>query len=156
MSNVIRRCHVCGKGQLRPVAKAGRRTHYKNLELEIPADIKIPTCDNCGSQGFDRQTAVALDDGLEKGYREVLRKLWDVAIAKIQKKTSMRRVEQLLGLSEGYLSKVSNGRSDPSAELVAHLMSFANDVVGRTREVESMWKSAERLTKGRVGGKRAA
>jgi hypothetical protein len=148
MSNVIRRCHVCGKGQLRPVAKAGRRTHYKNLELEIPAAIKIPTCDNCGSQGFDRPTAVALDEGLEKVYRQVLRKLWDAAIRKIkQEKLPMRRLEQLLGLSEGYLSKVSNRRSEPSAELVAHLGTLAKDVEGRTRELENLWKSAGELAK---------
>ena len=148
MSNVIRRCRECGVGEIRPLAKAGRRGSYKNLELAIPADLKIPTCNNCGAEWMDRTAATALDGALEKVYREVLRKLWAAAIRKIQQqKLSMRRLEQLLGLSEGYLSKVSNGRSEPSAELVAHLGTLATDVEGRTRELEHLWKSAEQLTK---------
>ncbi len=150
MSNVIRRCRECGVGEVRPLAKSGRRGNYKNLELEIPAELKIPTCNNCGTEWMDRATASALDAGLEKVYRDVLRQLWEASIRKIQKqKLSMRRLEQLLGLSEGYLSKVSRGRSEPSAELVAHLGTLASDVEGRIRELEHLWKSAEQLARHR-------
>jgi hypothetical protein len=148
MSNVIRRCRGCGVGEVRPLAKAGRRGNYKNLELGIPADLKIPTCNNCGAEWMDRATAVSLDAALEKIYRSVLRKLWVASIRKIQQqRLPMRRLEQLLGLSEGYLSKVSKGRSEPSAELVAHLGTLSTDVEGRTRELEHLWKSAEQLAK---------
>lgn len=152
MSNVVRRCHECGEGEIRPVAKAGRRSRYKTMELVVPADVKIPTCNNCGSEWMDLATAKAIDGALEKVYREILRRMWAASIKKIQARMSMRRLEQLLGLSEGYLSKVSNGRSEPSAELVAHLGMLAADVEGRTRELERLWKQAS----GAPSKKRAA
>jgi hypothetical protein len=146
MSNVVRRCHECGTGEIRPVAKAGRRTRYKTMELEIPADVKIPTCNNCGTEGSDMATAKAIDAAMEKVYREVLRKMLTESIKKIRTHLPMRRLEQLLGLSEGYLSKISKGRAEPSAELVAHLSTLSTDVAGRTRELERLWENASQPT----------
>lgn len=142
MSNVVRRCHECGVGEIRPVAKAGRRSRYKTMELEIPADVKIPTCNNCGSEGVDLATAKAIDAAMEKVYRDVLNKMGADAVKKIRERVPMRHVEQLLGLSEGYLSKVAGRRVEPSAELVAHLVTLSSDVAGRTRELEKLWRDA--------------
>jgi transcriptional regulator with XRE-family HTH domain len=79
---------------------------------------------------------------MEKVYREVLRKMLAESIKKIRAHVPMRRLEQLLGLSEGYLSKISGGRAEPSAELVAHLATLSTDVAGRTMELERLWQRA--------------
>jgi hypothetical protein len=142
MSNVVRKCHECGVGEIRPVARAGRRARYKTMELEIPSDVKILTCNNCGAEGTDLATAKAIDAAMEKVYREVLRKMLAESIKKIRAHVPMRRLEQLLGLSEGYLSKISGGRAEPSAELVAHLATLSTDVAGRTMELERLWQKA--------------
>jgi hypothetical protein len=121
------------------VAKAGRRTRYKTLELEIPRAVAIPTCDSCGAEWIDRPTARAIDRALETVYRDTLRAVWGEVMRKLVAQTSMRRVEQALGLSEGYLSKVSNGRSAPSIELVSNLGLIAKDVESRLREIDGIW-----------------
>ena len=112
------------------------------MELEIPKDVEIPTCDNCGAEWMDRQTAQTIDHALERVYRDTLRALWGEVIRKITVHTSMRRVEQTLGLSEGYLSKVTNGRSEPSAELISNLGLIAKDVEPRLREIDVLWRRA--------------
>jgi hypothetical protein len=145
MSNeIVRRCRNCGDGHIHAVAKRGRREKYKTLELKVPADIKIPTCDKCGTEWLDAATSKTLTAALEKEYRAVLHSLAAAAIKKIREKHSTRRLEQLLGMSEGYLSKLSTGRSEPSAELVAHLGLLAADVRRRTRELENMWERASK------------
>ena len=145
----MRRCRECGIGRIRPVAKAGRRTRYKAMQLEIPRTIEIPTCENCGAEWMDRQTAQAIDRSLEPAYRETLRAVWAEVMRRITAQTSMRRVEQALGLSEGYLSKVTNGRSRPSPELICNLGLIASDVESRLREIERIWRRARARPPGR-------
>ncbi len=141
-TKAVRRCRECGVGQVSVLARAGRRARYKTMELEIPSDVEIPTCDNCGAEWMDRLTAQAIDKALEREYRTALRVLWNDLIQKITAHTSMRRVEQTLGLSEGYLSKVTNGRSEPSAELISNLSLIAKDVEIRLQEIDGLWRRA--------------
>ena len=148
MSNeIVRRCRNCGEGHIHTVAKRGRRQRYKTLELKVPADFKIPTCDNCVAEWMDAATSKALTATLEKEYRSALGAMAITAIKKIRETQSTRRLEQLLDLSEGYLSKLSTGKSVPSAELVAHLGLLAKDVKGRTRELENMWQRASKASR---------
>jgi hypothetical protein len=134
-----RRCHECGTGKVIPVAKAGRQERYRTLMLEIPAHVEIPTCDNCGAEWMDPGTARAIDEALKSVYQASLRTLLNKALIKIRARTSMRRVERLLGLSEGYLSKVSNSRSEPSAELVSNLGLISMNPTSRLRDLETFW-----------------
>lgn len=61
-----RRCHECGTGTVRPEAKAGRFVPYRDIKsIEVPAWVPIPTCDTCGSQWIDPETAHVLDEVLE-------------------------------------------------------------------------------------------
>ena len=114
--------------------------------LEIPAHVEIPTCNNCGSEWMDPATARAIDQALKSVYQTALRARLTEAINKIRSRTSMRRVEQLIGLSEGYLSKVSRSRSDPSAELVSQLGLIAMHPADRLRELESFWTRSMKIT----------
>lgn len=66
-----RRCRECGDGVIRPLAKEGRRVPYRDATaLLVPATIEIPTCDHCGSEWIDHQTAVALDEALQPLYEQ--------------------------------------------------------------------------------------
>jgi hypothetical protein len=58
----------------------------------------------------------------------------------------MRRVERLLGLSEGYLSKVSNSRSEPSAELVSNLGLISMNPTSRLHDLETFWTLSKKRT----------
>jgi len=63
---VPRRCHACGTGRVVPVAKEGRTERYHGEVLEIPANLPIPTCDRCGAEWMDPDTARRIDEALGK------------------------------------------------------------------------------------------
>ena len=57
-----RRCRECGEGMVRPLAKAGRTTPFRNMSaLAVPNTLAIPTCDHCGNEWIDPKTAEAID-----------------------------------------------------------------------------------------------
>jgi hypothetical protein len=64
-----RRCRECGKGTIRLVAKPGRRTTYKFLELDAPEHVAIPTCDHCGTEWHNDETAATFDEAMEQACR---------------------------------------------------------------------------------------
>jgi len=65
------------------VARAGRLTMYRNLELEVPAHVVVPTCAKCGAEWIDEAAAKALDEALERVYESKLRTRLDAALEKI-------------------------------------------------------------------------
>jgi len=138
----VRRCLECGEGRIRPVTKQGRTMPYRTmLALEIPTEVPIPTCDHCGSEWIDEQTAAALDEVLEQQYRTELQARLKLALQQIETyaQISGRKLERLLGLSEGYLSHVDNERGNPSAQLVSALALVAEDPKHRLSELERLW-----------------
>ena len=139
-TEVLRKCKECGKGKIRPTARAGRSMPYRNMKaLEIPADFLIPTCDKCGAEWIDESTAEALDEALEKAYRRILRERVKKAIDVIAKYVSQKRLESLLGISQGYLSRLRSGERDPSPELVSNLVLISRDPAARVEELEQLW-----------------
>ncbi len=137
---IERRCGECGIGKVRPTKGAGRTARYKNAQLEIPADLEIPTCDNCGAEWLDPATGERFEAALEQVYRKELRALFERAITLvIDANLPMRRVESALGLSEGYLSKTKQGRSEPSAHLVCSLALIGRDPEVGLSTLERMW-----------------
>jgi len=69
-----------------------------------------------------------------------------MAVRELQKlaaqRVTQRRIERLLGLSQGYLSKIRSGVSNPSPMLVGLLHLLASDPERRLREVEESFGSA--------------
>lgn len=55
-------CGQCGGGTMLPLARAGRRAPFRGVELEIPSDFAILTCDHCDAELLDGETARRLDD----------------------------------------------------------------------------------------------
>ncbi len=132
------RCPVCGQGDVRPLARVGRTARYKNMAaLPLPDDLEIPTCSTCGEEWIDRATALAVDTALEPEYQD---RLWRLAVADLDKlamrHVTQRRLEEILGLSHGYLSKIRSGASRPSVALVSCLHLLATDPEGRLLEME--------------------
>lgn len=140
--SVERRCRECG-GQIRAVARAGRRAAFRHVPaLPVPSDLPIPTCRRCGREYLDARTARLLDNGLEVSYRKLLRGKFERALKAVAREATQARLEQLLGLSQGYLSKVKSGERDPSPELVGELHVLARDPRRRLQELERCWRAA--------------
>ena len=139
-----RRCRECGEGMIRPLAKKGRRMPFRNMvALPVPSTLAIPTCDRCGNEWVDPKTAEALDQALQRAYADELHKRLDAALEKILtiSKIPQRRLEQLLGLSVGYLSRLRGRRGDASAQVVSVLALLAQDPKRRLQELDELWES---------------
>lgn len=132
-------CPECGQGQIVPLARAGRTARHKNMpDLPVPADLAIPTCNVCSEEWIDGPTALALDRALEAAYQRQLQLLAITWLQKLaEQHVTQRHLERLLGLSQGYLSKIRSGASHPSPMLVGYLHLLATDPERRLREVES-------------------
>ena len=142
----VRKCAECGIGNVRPLKGEGRFARYKTMHrLEIPENLSIPTCDNCGAEWLDDKTARELDEALDLAYRAELRSRAVESIEAITKYVSQRKLESVLGLSQGYLSKLRSGDRDPSAELVSQLALISRDPKKRVRELVRYWEE-ERTT----------
>ncbi|CAM3200248.1 hypothetical protein G4177_03090 [Corallococcus sp. ZKHCc1 1396] len=129
----------CNKGEVREVARPGRRTHFRNIpDLEIPADVSIPTCSACGEEWIDEEVAARLDDAMEEVYRAVVAAKVEGAIRDLKPFIAQRDLEQLLDLSGGYISKVKSGK-ETSASLVSVLMLLAEAPRQRIDALRNLW-----------------
>lgn len=134
------RCLKCRYKAVRPRRRPGRTVQFRNMKaLSVPADLPIPTCSRCRAEYIDRETAAGLDAALAKAYRDALRRRVRRAIDLVTEHVSQRRLEALLGLSQGYLSRLRAGQGNPSPELVSHLALIAQDPPTRLREIEKFW-----------------
>lgn len=121
-------------------ARPGRTAPYRNMPaLTLPEDFPIPTCGRCHHEFVDEATGKALQPVLQQAYQQVLQRRVRRAIDAVTCYTSQRRLEQLLGLSQGYLSRLRAGAGTPSPELVSNLALIAQDPPNRLRELERYW-----------------
>ena len=134
-----RRCYECGKGRIRKVATAGRRERYKTMLLEVPAHIGIPTCDQCGTEWADEDTTEQIENALAIVYRERLHSLIEAATTVILRHTTVGRLEELLGLTKGYISRLRSRAKDPRPTLASELALLARDPSKRLKELEAIW-----------------
>jgi hypothetical protein len=137
------RCACCGNNSVRPRTGAGRFRPYRMMPaLALPGDLPIPTCGRCHAQYIDGATADALSQALHAAFEAELRRRAREAVAQVCKHISQRRLEKLIGLSQGYLSRLHAEQGTPSAALVALLALLAQDPPARLREVEVRWVTA--------------
>lgn len=102
-------------------------------------DVAIPTCDRCGAEWIDDTTAKAIDQSLDAAYRTELSRRAVGVIKALSPYITNPALEQLLGLSHGYLSKLKSGDRIPSPELVAELGQLARQPVRRLEELREYW-----------------
>lgn len=134
------RCLKCRQKSVRLRMRPGRTVRFRNMKaLSVPEDLPIPTCGRCGAEYVDPQTAARIDVALMETYRNALRRWVRRAIDIVTEYISQRRLELLLGLSQGYLSRLRAGHGNPSPELVSHLALMAHDPPARLRELEQFW-----------------
>ena len=114
---------------------------YKTLpKLAVPAELMIPTCDNCGSEWMNDSIAAEIDKAMEPVYECALNAMARRAIHTIAGSVSQSELERALGLSAGYISKLKNEERDPSPEIVARLATIARNPKKRIREILDVWE----------------
>lgn len=137
------RCRACELGTVQLLARAGRTERYKTIEnLPIPPDLHIPTCDHCGAEWNRPEDALRVDRALQAVYRKELTRR---AIAAIDRLVQVRRageIEHILGLSQGYLSRIRSGAKVPAPDMVLELGLLALAPESRLREAEDFWKAS--------------
>lgn len=138
-----RLCAVCGKREVEPRATSGRTSPYKNfVALPLPSDLLIPTCGHCGAEWIGAKDAERIDAALEKEAAATLSRLAREAIAAIGETANQGTLEQRLGLSAGYLSKVKRGHEVPSPWLVSALALLAVRP-NRLNELANVWTTRQ-------------
>ena len=88
---------------------------------------------------MDKPAREALAPLLAQLYTAELRRRIQNAIVALTPVVSQRRMEDLLGLSAGYLSRLKAGAGTPSPALVLLLQQIALDPIARLREMERIW-----------------
>lgn len=133
----MKRCLACGEGLIVPAVGEGRRASYKNLtDLEVPADLVIPTCDHCGVEWMDDEVAQRVDTALEPLYRKRLSGMAIQALDALVGVVRQGELERKLGLAQGYLTKLKKGSRVPSPELALHLAAIALNPESRLQEID--------------------
>ena len=117
------RCPCCGYASVHPVARPGRVVRYRNAALTLPAELCLPACRRCKYEPLGLDAVPA--ELLESLYRADLRQRVAIAVARVQRNLPQRRTELLLGLSQGYLSRLRAGDGVPGAPLVSLLALLA-------------------------------
>lgn len=128
----------CGRGEIEAKTATGRRMGYLQVpDLELPADLPIPTCPACGEAWLGAVTTKHLEAALDTAYRRELTRKAERAIESLRPHLPQRNLEQLIGVSGGWLSKVKKGH-ETSASLTALLMLLAADP-RRLDELKALW-----------------
>lgn len=137
----LRRCPECG-GETKWLAKAGRKVSYRNMTLELPKDLEIETCLACGEQWLDEPTSEKLDLALASAYQVALRKQANEAIMRVvDQGITVTQIEHMLGLSQGYLSRIRREKA-MSPALVGALVLLARAPRQNMEALEAAWAGA--------------
>ena len=143
------RCIRCGQKTVLPRTGAGRTINFRNMPgMLVPMNLAIPTCSRCGQQYLDAETSQRIAAPLAEAYRQSLRHRARLAIDVICRLISQRKLELLLGLSQGYLSRLRAGAGNPSSELVSNLALIANNPAERLAELVDYWNTPDCLVLG--------
>ena len=138
-----RKCPRCRRAAVRERGETGRTMAYRVFaDLALPDDVPIATCGKCGATYFDAATTAALGPTLKNQYNKRLLELARVALRKIKPHLSHRRLERLVSVSQGYLSRVQTKPVWVSAPLVALLMMLAESPVAQLAALRRCWASA--------------
>jgi general stress protein YciG len=122
------KCLHCRDQSVRPRTAEGRVIAYRVFaDLAIPDDVPILACGQCGARYFNQETQAALEPVLSRLYALRLGRIATDAIRRLKASISQRRLELLLGLSQGYLSRLAAGDGTPSSALGALLALLAEE-----------------------------
>lgn len=125
---------------------------YRNApKLALPGDLELPTCEKCGEIYLDATASRRVDTALESAYAERLAEIALDALARLRGTISKKDLEVSLGLSQGYLSKLS--RKPTSPVLVSLLALLAEDPVRGLEVVRKLWVKGKGTAKPPTAGR---
>lgn len=135
-------CLFCSSRSVRPRKGSGRMQPFRVFPaLPVPDECAIPTCGQCGARFLDDRTIATLAPHLEWAYRGELQRRAIQSLRRIPRRViTQRRLELLLGLSLGYLSRIVCRSSVPSAPLVLLLAIVADGLPNSLQTVEEIWR----------------
>jgi len=139
----LRRCRECGEGMVRPPREGGSEDAVPEHVRACRAQhARHPDLRQVRDEWIDPKTAEALDEALQGVYADELHKRLEAALVTIlaSADVSQRRLEQVLGLSVGYLSRLRTKRGDASAQLVSAFVLIAEDPKRRLSALDHVWQ----------------
>jgi len=150
MNSMIEACPACGADRsVHLAAKPGRFLPYHGLELEVPEDLEVPECESCGERFWGPKELDAVEVALDAAYRAEMQRRAIELLAKLEAANiSQRRLERVLQLSQGYLSKIRS-KETPSVALLSELVLIAEEPEARLASLERFWSTPNRA-KGRA------
>jgi hypothetical protein len=111
---------------------------YRNTALTLPAELCVPTCRRCKHRILSFDAAPELAAALETAYRAELVRRATAAVTQLGRVCSQRKLEVLVDLSQGYLSRIRAGDGVPSAALVS-LVALLSAEPTRLEELARYW-----------------
>lgn len=140
----VLRCPMCQKRAVR-VGRLGRTAPYRNMRvLRVPESVRLPQCTRCKHEWIDQRGREELLAALPAVFEEALKRRVRAAIdALCPLWISQRQLEDWLGLSQGYLSRLRAGAGVPSPELVSNLAILAMDPRPRLAELRRYWSEMD-------------
>ena len=135
-------CLRCGGHTVRLVQRPARTISYRVFSaLPLPADLAIPTCTRCHAECLDLDTTQRLHQLLPCLYQAELRRLAGQELRALSPHISQRQLELMVGLAQGYASRLLAQAGNPSAPLVLLLGLLARDPQARLAEVQAYWRA---------------
>lgn len=135
------RCAACGAaGTVAQVARVRRVTH-RGVALALPATLALSECSACHELWLDDEEADRYSAAVDAAYDAELRRRALEALGTLVEVSTQRRLETLLHLSHGYLSKLRTDDKAPSATLVGQLALLAMEPKKRVAELERFWSA---------------
>ena len=142
MTETIPKCPGCGAvGTVHKVARARREVH-RGVAVDLPATLALTECSACSDCWLDDNEADAFSSAVDAAYADELRRRALESLAHLDAAVTQQKLEQLLHLSPGYISKLRHGVHVPSATLVGHLALLAVSPKKRVAELERFWSTA--------------
>ena len=123
MTAALFECDTCG-GPVRTMTGPHRMREFRpGVTLEVPPDVGIATCEDCGETYLTTAEATALEERLQWAYAAYCEGLIDEV--RRQAGVTQRELERALGVTPTYLSHITAGRKQASLPLVRLLQAYA-------------------------------
>ena len=133
-------CCRCGANAVVKSRGVDRTIPYRTLPaLPVPSDLVIACCKRCKSLFPEQSAPDELRLRLQALYVESLQSRIRTALAVLKQRISQRRLELLLGVSQGYLSRLKAGAGNPSSELVLLLALLSLDPEKQLANLQQFW-----------------
>ena len=132
-------CH-CGAKAVSKSKGVGRTIPYRTLPaLALPCDLVIANCKRCKNLFVEQSESPEIRRCLQALYVKSLQRRIRTALDVLSQSISQRQLELLLGLSQGYLSRLKAGAGNPSSELVLLLALLSLDPEKHLATLRQFW-----------------